>query len=172
MEMVICQETPSHGKHIYGNLTAARHAPSKKVRYTRYYRFLRCAFLSVKSRIMEKYGPGAPQLFACPCRTFFHFQNSVGDHKHGRFKPLSRGKWWLTSGWKEFLPEAVGTKRLECQVCWRAEGRPHRLQGAVGMRPWMVILNPWKTDVHNGYTLGKSRKISNNKYESWFALPR
>ena len=22
---------------------------------------------------MEKYGPGAPQLFACPCRTFFPF---------------------------------------------------------------------------------------------------
>ena len=34
MEMVICQEAPSHGKNIYGNLTAARHAPSKKVRYT------------------------------------------------------------------------------------------------------------------------------------------
>ena len=31
--------------YIYGNLTAARLAPSKKVRYTRYYRFLRCAFL-------------------------------------------------------------------------------------------------------------------------------
>ena len=28
------QEAPSHGKNIYGNLTAARHAPSKKVRYT------------------------------------------------------------------------------------------------------------------------------------------
>ena len=35
MEMVISQETPSHGKKIYGNLTAARHAPSKKVQITR-----------------------------------------------------------------------------------------------------------------------------------------
>ena len=45
MEMVQCQEAPLHGKKIYGNLPAARHAPSKKVRYTSYYRFLRCAFL-------------------------------------------------------------------------------------------------------------------------------
>ena len=57
MEMVICQEAPSHGKNIYGNLTAARDAPSKKVRYTRYYRFLRCAFLSVK----QNYGKIRPR---------------------------------------------------------------------------------------------------------------
>jgi hypothetical protein len=63
MEMVICQETPSHGKNIYGNLTAARHAPSKKVRYTRYYRFLRCAFLSVK----QNYGKIRPRRAAVVC---------------------------------------------------------------------------------------------------------
>ena len=61
--MVICQETPSHGKKIYGNLTAARHAPSKKVRYTRYYRFLRCAFLSVK----QNYGKIRPRRAAVVC---------------------------------------------------------------------------------------------------------
>ena len=61
--MVICQETPSHGKNIYGNLTAARHAPSKKVRYTRYYRFLRCAFLSVK----QNYGKIRPRRAAVVC---------------------------------------------------------------------------------------------------------
>ena len=63
MEMVICQETPSHGKNIYGNLTAARHAPSKKVRYTRYCRFLRCAFLSVK----QNYGKIRPRRAAVVC---------------------------------------------------------------------------------------------------------
>ena len=62
MEMVICQETPSHGKKN-GNLTAARHAPSKKVRYTRYYRFLRCAFLSVK----QNYGKIRPRRAAVVC---------------------------------------------------------------------------------------------------------
>ena len=63
MEMVECQEAPSHGKKIYGNLTAARHAPSKKVRYTRYYRFLRCAFLSVK----QNYGKIRPRRAAVVC---------------------------------------------------------------------------------------------------------
>ena len=46
-----------------GNLTAARHAPSKKVRYTRYYRFLRCAFLSVK----QNYGKIRPRRAAVVC---------------------------------------------------------------------------------------------------------
>ena len=72
MEMVQCQEAPLHGKNIYGNLPAARHAPSKKVRYTSYYRFLMCAFLWVK----KKYGkirPDARQIFTDPCRTFFSF---------------------------------------------------------------------------------------------------
>ena len=68
MEMVICQEAPSHGKNIYGNLTAARHAPSKKVRYTRYYRFLRCAFLSVK----QNYGKIRPRRAAV---VYLHMSN-------------------------------------------------------------------------------------------------
>ena len=81
MEMVQCQEAPLHGKKIYGNLPAARHAPSKKVRYTSYYRFLRCAFLGVKMNF-GKIRPDARQIFTDPCRTFFHFQNSVGDHTY------------------------------------------------------------------------------------------
>ena len=81
MEMVECQEAPSHGKNIYGNLPAARHAPSKKVRSTSYYRFLRSAFLWVKQNY-GKIRPDATQIFTDPCRTFFHFQNSVGDHTH------------------------------------------------------------------------------------------
>ena len=63
MEMVICQETPSHGKKIYGNLTAARHAPSKKVQITRYYVILMCAFLSVKNN----YGKIRPRRAAVVC---------------------------------------------------------------------------------------------------------
>ena len=81
MEMVECQEAPSHGKKIYGNLPAARHAPSKKVRSTSYYWFLRSAFLWVKQNY-GKIRPDATQIFTDPCRTFFHFQNSVGDHTH------------------------------------------------------------------------------------------
>ena len=63
MEMVICQETPSHGKKIYGNLTAARHAPSKKVQITKYYVILMCAFLSVK----KNYGKIRPRRAAVVC---------------------------------------------------------------------------------------------------------
>ena len=63
MEMVICQETPSHGKKIYGNLTAARHAPSKKVQITRYYVIWMCAFLSVK----KNYGKIGPRRAAVVC---------------------------------------------------------------------------------------------------------
>ena len=63
MEMVICQETPSHGKKIYGNLTAARHAPSKKVQITRYYAIWMCAFLSVK----KNYGKIGPRRAAVVC---------------------------------------------------------------------------------------------------------
>ena len=63
MEMVICQETPSHGKKIYGNLTAARHAPSKKVQITRYYVIWMCTFLSVK----KNYGKIGPRRAAVVC---------------------------------------------------------------------------------------------------------
>ena len=61
--MVICQETSSHGKKIYGNLTAARHAPSKKVQITRYYVIWMCAFLSVK----KNYGKIGPRRAAVVC---------------------------------------------------------------------------------------------------------
>ena len=75
LEMVQCQEAPLHGKKIYGHLPAARHAPSKKVRYTSYYRFLRCAFLGVKKNY-GKIRPDARQIFTDPCRTFFSFPKS------------------------------------------------------------------------------------------------
>ena len=50
-------------KKIYGNLTAARHAPSKKVQITRYYVILMCAFLSVKNN----YGKIRPRRAAVVC---------------------------------------------------------------------------------------------------------
>ena len=87
MEMVICQEVLSHGKNIYGNLTAARHAPSKKVRYTRYYRFLRCAFLSVKQNNGKNTAPARSSCLLAHVEPFFHFQNSVGDHTRHMHTP-------------------------------------------------------------------------------------
>ena len=93
MEMVVCHEAPSHGKNIYGNLTAARHAPSTKVRYTRYYRFLRCAFLSVKQNYGKNTAPARRSCLLAHVKHFFHFQNSVGAHiyNHQHDKPMVLG---------------------------------------------------------------------------------
>ena len=71
-------------KKKYGNLTAARHAPSKKVQITRYYVIWMCAFLSVK----KNYGKIGPRPARRSCllahdEPFFHFHNSVDDHIFG-----------------------------------------------------------------------------------------
>ena len=133
MEMVQCQEAPLHGKKIYGNLPAARHAPSKKVRYTSYYRFLRCAFLWVKKNY-GKIRPDARQIFTDPCRTFLSCPNSVGDCRADMsghcLCGLSRlscccAVWVCASWWRLGM-------RVECCVCevffWCCDGI------------WMVLL--------------------------------
>ena len=75
MEMVICQEAPSHGKKIYGNLTAARLAPSKKVRYTRYYRFLRCAFLRPRRAAVVYLPMSTIYIYICLCIIYIYIYN-------------------------------------------------------------------------------------------------
>ena len=87
MEMVICQETPSHGKKIYGNLTAARHAPSKKVQITRYYVIWMCAFLSVKKNY-GKIGPRRAAVVCWPMTNLFSISiilSTTIDPEHNQF---------------------------------------------------------------------------------------
>ena len=103
MEMVECQEAPSHGKNIYGNLTAARHAPSKKVRYTRYYRFLRCALLSVKQNY-GKIRPWRAAVVCLPMSNLFSISKILSVTVWAKSMCKKKIGWrvslWKVYGWK------------------------------------------------------------------------
>ena len=83
MEMVICQETPSHGKKIYGNLYNC--GTSRPFQKGSDYKILRnldvCIFIS-KKELWKNRAPARRSCLLAHDEPFFHFHNSVDDHTH------------------------------------------------------------------------------------------
>ena len=81
MEMVICQEAPSHGKYIYiwkFNCSTSRPFQKGSV-YKVLPIFEVCIFIS-KTELWKNTAPARRSCLLAHVEPFFHFQNSVGAH--------------------------------------------------------------------------------------------